>query len=378
MASRNLSSRARRRIALCVLCLPALGPSLGVAQQPAQQSGQSSQQPPSQQLASVLPDAPSALLEQQAAFADPQATASITGTVLDIRQALVPGARVALVAPGRPDRTTTAGADASFRFTALEPGRYRLTITAGGLEPFVSPEIPLHAAEQYQLPQVALAIAATSASVQVTASQVEIAQAQVHLEEKQRLLGVFPNFYSSYIWGAAPLNTRQKFDLAEHSIFDPVVFAATAAVAGIEQNRDTFPGYGLGAQGYAKRYFADYADEVSNRMFSSAIFPTLFHQDPRYFYKGTGSKTSRALYAISRTFVTRGDNGQQEVNYSRLLGGFASGTLSNAYHVGQDRGVGLTIRNASIGIGGNAADNLLREFVFKRFTKVPNYDNVNP
>ena len=106
----------------------------------------------------------------------------------------------------------------------------------------------------------------------------------------------------------------------------------------------------------------------------TTILPTLFHQDPRYFYKGTGSNTSRALYAISRTFVTRGDTGQQEINYSRLLGGFASGALSNAYHDSQDRGVGLTLRNASIGIGGNIGNNLLREFLFKRFTKTPNYD----
>jgi hypothetical protein len=364
MPPRNLPARARRWIALCVLCLPALGR----AQQPS---------PPP---ASVLPDAPSALLAQQAAFAQPQpqSSASIAGTVLDLHQALVPGAHIALASEKNPDRTATADAEATFRLTGLEPGRYRLTITAVGLEPFVSPEIPLRAAEQYQLPEVALAVAATSASVQVTASQVEIAQAQIHLEEKQRLLGVFPNFYSSYLWNAAPLNPRQKFHLAAHTIFNPTAFAVTGLAAGLEQKNNTFPTYGGGFSGYVKRYGANYADEASNRMLSSAIFPTLFHQDPRYFYKGTGGKTSRALYALSRTFVTRGDNGQQEINFSRLLGGFASGALANAYHPSQDRGLGLTVSKASVAIGANAAEDLLREFLFKSFTKLPEYNNEKP
>jgi len=368
MAFRNIPSRARQQIALCLLFLPALGPARSLAQQPSQ--------PTAQLLASMLPDAPSTLRAQQQppAAIDPQATASIAGTVLDLHQALVPGAHITLASQNHPDRTTTAGTDGTFRFSALEPGHYHLLIIAAGLAPFTTPEIDLHAGEQYQLPALALPIAPTSASVQVTATPVEIADAQVHLEEQQRFLVVFPNFYSSYIWGAVPLNTRQKFSLATHAIFDPSIFVVTGAVAGLEQAHDTYPGYGQGAQGYAKRYAADYADAVSNRMFASAILPTLFHQDPRYFYKGTGSKTSRALYAISRTFVTRGDNGQKEINYSRLLGGFVSGALSNAYHDSQDRGVDLTFRNASIGIGGNIGNNLLREFLFKRFTKVPNYD----
>ena len=93
---------------------------------------------------------------------------------------------------------------------------------------------------------------------------------------------------------------RQKFDLAFHSITDPVEFVGTGIIAGAEQATDTFPGYGQGAEGYAKRYGAAYADDVLGRVIGSAILPSLIHQDPRYFYKGSGSVRSRAFYAMSR------------------------------------------------------------------------------
>ena len=332
----------------------------------------------------TLPDAPG----RQTASQSPSpsqatgASASIGGTVLDINGGPVPGATITLIEEARPataDRTTTADKEGQFTFPDLAPGRFHLTITAPGLRTFVSPQVLLRSGERHELPRIALPLATANVDVQVTVTQVEIAQEQVHLEEKQRVLGIFPNFYSSYIWDAAPLTSGQKFGLATHSITDPVVFLATGIAAGIEQARNTFPVYGQGAQGYAKRYGADYADEVSNRMFSSAIYPSLFHQDPRYFYKGTGNKRARAVYAITRALVTRGDNGTIEPNYSRILGGFTAGALSNAYHQGDDRGVGLTLRNGFIAIGGHAADNLLREFLYKRFTpQVPAYANGKP
>ncbi|NYF78706.1 carboxypeptidase-like regulatory domain-containing protein [Granulicella arctica] len=347
---RSTPRRNLHTLALCIL-LGSL-PAISIAQQQA-----------------ALPEAPS-----------PQASASIAGSVLDIHEGLVPDARITLVEEAHPgERTTVSDPAGNFIFSGLPPGRFRLTITAPGLETFVSAQITLRPGERRELPRIALPLAPANISVQVTVTQVEIAQEQVHIEEKQRVLGVFPNFYSSYIWSAAPLTSGQKFGLAAHSIADPVVFVATGVAAGVEQWRNTFPAYGQGAQGYGKRYGADYADEVSNRMFSSAIYPSLFHQDPRYFYMGSGSKRSRAIYAITRAFVTRGDDGSTQPNYSRILGGFTAGALSNAYHQGDDRGLGLTLRNGFIAIGGHAADNLLREFLFKKFTpEVPGYATGKP
>ena len=109
-------------------------------------------------------------------------------------------------------------------------------------------------------------------------------------------------------------------------------------------------------------------------MLSSAILPSLLHQDPRYFYKGSGTTRQRAVYAVSRVVFTRGDDGHPEFNYSRILGDFGAGAISNAYRPSNDRGVGLTIRNGFIDLAGNAADNLLREFILRRVThNVPDY-----
>jgi hypothetical protein len=327
---------------------------------------------PAQQIAALashensLPNAPSAMLAQQALSLEQSGTGSISGTVLDINEGIVPNARVTLVEEGHfGERTTDSSPEGVFLFSNVGSGTFRITITSRGLETFVSPPINLRAGEHHRLPHIALPLATASISVQVTITQAQIAQEQVTVLEKQRVLGILPNFYTSYIWDAAPLNTRQKFGLGIHSITDPAVFVATAVAAGAEQAANTFPGYGQGVKGYAKRYGADYADEFSSRMFSSAIYPSIFRQDPRYFYKGSGSKWSRFVYAISRAIITRGDNGREQPNYSRILGGFTAGAISNTYHTGQDRGGNLILRNGIIAIGGHAADNLLREFVLK-------------
>ena len=124
---------------------------------------------------------------------------------------------------------------------------------------FVAPEIHLLAGEQRQLPNIRCR--SQPADVEVTASQSQVAAAQLQQELHQRALGVFPNFYSSYIWDAAPLSSKQKFVLALRSTTDPVNFLAIGVVAGVEQAKNIYPGYGQGAQGYAKRYGAAYADD---------------------------------------------------------------------------------------------------------------------
>ncbi|MEO6802980.1 MAG: carboxypeptidase-like regulatory domain-containing protein [Granulicella sp.] len=338
-----------------------------------------------QQLANLshseLPDAPGWVQVKEAHSTEPpRGTGNISGTVLDIDESMVPNARVTLVEEGNfAERTTVSDGEGNFIFSDLAGGRFKIIITSPGLKTFVSSEIILHPGEHHELARIALPLAVANVDVQVTVTQVEIAQEQIELQEKQRLFGVLPNFYSSYIWDAAPLTTKQKFTLAGHSILDPVVFVVTGIAAGIEQANNTFPAYGQGTKGYAKRYFADYGDELSNRMISSAILPVVFHQDPRYFYKGTGSKRSRALYAVSRALITRGDDGRSKPNYSHILGAFAAGAISNTYHEGSDRGTGLLLRNGFIAIGGHAADNLLREFLFKHLTpNVPNYEKGEP
>jgi hypothetical protein len=305
---------------------------------------------------------------------------TISGTVLDVTGDVVPGAQLTLLALDHASSREVLSDDrGGFSFPDLAPGRYKFTVTATGLETYSSSEIILQADEKLIVPEFRLAPAPITTNVQVSVTQTELATEQLQAQEQQRVLGIFPNFYSSYIWDAAPLSSGQKYQLALRSIADPMAFVGTAIFAAAEQWQNTFPGYGQGMKGYAKRYGAAYADEALSRMIGSAILPSLLHQDPRYFFRGSGSKKTRALYAISAAVICRGDNGNMQPNYSYVLGAFASGGISNLYHPAGDRGVGLTIGNGFLNIGAHAVDNLAREFLFRKLTpKVPDYAQGKP
>jgi hypothetical protein len=307
------------------------------------------------------------------------ATASVSGIVLDINEAMVTDAHVTLTGKGNSVvRTTTSGSDGAFLFPDVPLGNYQITIASPGLQTFVSDEFNLHAEEKYQLPHIALPVTA-SFDVQVTVTEDQLAEEQVQLEIKQRTLGVFPNFYTSYIWNAAPLKAKHKFQLAIRSAIDPMTFVTTAAIAGEEQLRDKYPGYGDGAEGFGKRFGAAYGDVVIGRMIGGAILPSLFRQDPRYFYQGTGSVPSRAWHAITSAVVCRGDNGRLQPNYSHVLGNFAAGGISNLYRPDENRGVGLAVNNALLHTAANAASNLVREFILRGITThVPSYAKGKP
>lgn len=330
-----------------------------------------------------LPDAPGmGVLATTGGFQLPaaQGTGSVSGTVLDVSGATVAGARVTLAGQnGAGERVVTSDSKGEFSFGELPPGTFRVTVTSAGLETFVSNEIRLAAGQRYELPSIGLPIATTSTDVQVTVTQEELAHEQLKAAESQRVLGVLPNFYSSYVWKAAPMNPKQKFELAFRATTDPVAFVTAGIVAGVEQSHNTFPGYGSGVEGYAKRYGAAYADVTIGRYIGSAVLPSLFRQDPRYFYRGSGSVKSRAMYAIAAAFICRGDNGRWQPNYSHLLGNFAAAGLSNVYRAPEDRSASLTIRNGFIITGGNVASNLVREFVLRRFTtNVAGYKKGKP
>lgn len=206
--------------------------------------------------------------------------------------------------------------------------------------------------------------------VDVPATTEQIAEQQIKEQVQQRLLGVFPNFRVSYRPDAAPLNSRQKFQLAWKSISDPARFGSIAFVAGVQHARDDFSGYGRGFEGYGRRYAAVYATLFTATMISNAALPSLLRQDPRYFYRGTGSRRSRAMYAISRAVIRKADNGRWQPDYSRILGSLASGALSNFYYPAENRrSARLTLENAALAIGGAAGGNLLQEFLFKRLTR---------
>jgi carboxypeptidase family protein len=305
---------------------------------------------------------------------------SISGSVVDPMGTGVAGAQVTLTREDQsPSQEFVTQDDGLFSFVDVPPGPFHLAISSTGFAPQTASG-NLIPGESCVVPRIALAVATNITEVRVELTPIEIAQEQLNEQEKQRVFGVIPNFYVTYAPNAAPLSPKQKFQLAWKSTIDPVSFGVTAVAAGVQQATDTFSGYGQGAQGYAKRYGASYADFVTGTYIGGAILPSLLKQDPRYFYKGTGSVRSRVLYAIANSVICKGDNGHWQPNYSGIAGGLASGAISNLYYPESDRNdAAVMFENTLIGIGETAAINLLQEFVVRKFTpNVPNYEPANP
>jgi hypothetical protein len=300
---------------------------------------------------------------------------TISGVITDRDGAAVPKARASLTreataaAANPPELTAVSGNDGHFTFANVPSGLFTLTISARGFI-LLQTSGELHPGEDYQVPRITLPTVSTNIDVQVTASQEEIAQSQIQDEEKQRVLGIIPNFYVSYVPNAAPLTTRQKYQLAWKNIIDPTAFLGAGVAAGIQQANNSFAGYGQGTQGYAKRFAASYGNVLTGTYIGGAILPSLLKQDPRYFYKGVGTVRSRIRYALVYAFLCKGDNGRPQFNYSGILGSLASAGISNAYYPAANRdGAGLTFENLGFGIAGSAASNILQEFLIPHLTR---------
>jgi hypothetical protein len=325
-------------------------------------------QQPAELAESELPDAPGLQNSSQPA-AVPQATATVTGIVLDPNGAQIKNAFVTLVVNGTTTRSTITDAAGVFEFTSVEAGTIKISITSIGFTSWEHKDVLL-TGQHLELPSAELQIASAATTVDVIATSHDIAQEQIELQEKQRILGFIPNFYVSYIWNATPLSSGQKFRLAVRTSIDPVSIGISGVIAGVELWQNDFSGYGQGASGYFKRFGASYADGFIGNMIGGAILPTIFRQDPRYFYKGTGTITSRALYAISTVVICKGDNGHWQPNYSNVLGNIASAGISNIYYPAANRdGAGLTVENALIGTAGGAIGALFQEFLIKKISR---------
>jgi hypothetical protein len=298
-----------------------------------------------------------------------QRSGSISGKVIDQSGASITGALVKLTREGRPSSTEAlSDDDGQFSLPDVAPGPFHLTITSPGL---ASQEFSgnLNPGEAYVTPIIMLAIATQVTEVHVGLTPDQLAEVQVKEQEKQRVLGFIPNFYVSYIPNAAPLPPKRKFELAWKSARDPFTFVAVGFVAGMNQAGDRWGGYGQGAQGYAKRFGATYADVFAGTFIGGAILPSLLKQDPRYFYKGSGTKRSRILYALVNSVICKGDNGHWQPNYSNIGGNLAAGGISNLYYPAKDRnGIGLVFSNAAIRLGETAVANIFQEFIAPKLT----------
>jgi Carboxypeptidase regulatory-like domain len=297
-------------------------------------------------------------------------TATIMGTVTDVNGDAIPNATVVLKEVESSDpRTIVTTGTGMFEFHNVTPGiRYQLSISAKDFADWVSPPIILNPDQFKIVTGIQLRIATERTTVDVHYDPAEVATEQFKAEEKQRVFGVIPNFYVSYESDPAPLTTGMKFKLALKVSTDPVTVAGVFLVASAKQAGNT-PNYGQGWGAYGKRFGAVAADGFSDIMIGGAILPSLLHQDPRYFYQGTGTTGSRIRHAMFSPFVARGDNGKWQPNYSSLGGVLASSSLANLYYPRSNRGAGLVFGNFAIGIAERIGASVAQEFLLGKFTR---------
>jgi hypothetical protein len=262
----------------------------------------------------------------------------------------------------------TSRADGSFTVSRVLDGPFEITVSAPG---FAAQTIAgaIASGGVTELPPIRLRLVVDAVSVDVTPSIVEIAQQQIEEQEQQRVLGFVPNFFVSFNPNAAPLNVGQKSELWWKAHIDPVQFGFVAIVAGVEQWRNDFAAFGDGPKGYAKRYAALYATVWTRSVITQVVMPTVFRQDPRYFYKGTGTTGARLAYALSRSVVRKGDNGRWQPNYSGIVGSLTGAAISNFYYPRESRrGAQLMLENSALGIIAGAVGHLTQEFVWGPLT----------
>jgi hypothetical protein len=171
----------------------------------------------------------------------------------------------------------------------------------------------------------------------------DLAEEQLKAQEKQRVMGVMATFNTTTNKDALPLSPGQKFKLFFKSSTDPWPFLLAGAVAGIGQADDSYPTWGQGAQGYAKRYGAAFSDAFIGNFFGNAVLPAILREDPRYFQKRTGSKGKRFFWAAASTFWCKRDNGKWGPNYANVGGNLIGAAIARAYYPPAERTFGDTI-----------------------------------
>jgi hypothetical protein len=306
----------------------------------------------------TVPNAPSTQL---------LSSSTLSGVVQDVGATPVSGADVTIEGPGGLKRTVVTDEDGAYQFSGLPAGEFTIFVKTEGLEDGEA-KVQIALQEHKVLPEFELKV--QTAMFQVDAiSQEQMAEQQIKQEEQQRLLGIMPNFYVVYDQNFAPLTTKQKYKLAAMATIDPVTIGIAGLSAGVQQAQNTYAGYGQGFSGYAKRFGANYANVAVGNFLGGAVFPSWLHQDPRYFYKGTGTVWSRTWYAFVSCVRSKGDNGEWQPAYASVLGDVASGAASYAYYPASDRsGAKLLLENSALSIVEDGLSNVVQEFLLKRFT----------
>jgi hypothetical protein len=292
--------------------------------------------------------------------------ATVVGTVVDVNGGVVPGATV-ILSRSNPEQHLVTGSDGNgfFQFANVPPAqKWHVIIRMKAFSAWTSGTIGLAPGQYCLLTGVQLHLAMVQYSVAALTPE-QVATEEVHAEEKQRVLGVIPNFYVVYDRKPMPMTAKLKFQLAWKALTDPITIAGFVLNASIYQAVH-YPDYQEGMTGYGQRLGSTFAGGYANVLVGDALLPSVLHQDPRYFYKGTGTTRSRLLHALSGPVLTYGDDGRRQINFSGIGGDLASGAVAYAYYPSQERDGSLIYKSALIGAGGRIANGLLQEFVLKR------------
>jgi len=293
---------------------------------------------------------------------------NIVGTIMDQSGSVAAGAVVRLTSADKSfSREVVSGDNGQYSFSNVPPGRFDLSVNSTGFgDKAFSAE--LAPGQTYLVAPIVLSVATVVTGVRVTVDPVEVATEEVKEQEHQRVLGFIPNFYVTYHPDAPPLTTKLKYKLAWRSSTDPVNIFGTAFFAGLQQAGNEYPEFGQGAQGYGKRYGTAYADVIASTFLSGAFFPSLLKQDPRYFYKGSGSMRSRIWRAVSNSVICKGDNGQWQANYSNIAGSFAGAAISSTYYPTTNQ-ASVVLSNGFIRMGESSLAGVMQEFVVRKFVR---------
>src|SRR5262249_15942996 len=227
----------------------------------------------------------SAIVTAAQLAADEQlASGTITGIVTDETGAPIPAATVTWSQDGSGSMRAATDANGQFSFSSEPTGPYHLAVSSPGFaDEMVSGIVPPTGTEQLQTIRLRVAFSAISVDVRPT---VVIAEEQIKEQEQQRVLGVLPNYYIVYRSDAVPLSAKQKFELFRTSILEPADFVFTGIVAGVQQLRNDYSGFGREEVSYVKRYAAFYASIFTRSAIEQALLPSMLKQDPRYFFRG--------------------------------------------------------------------------------------------
>jgi len=180
--------------------------------------------------------------------------------------------------------------------------------------------------------------------------------------QDKRIAGILPNYRTADNTAPfAPLTVGQKWKIATKDTFDYPSYVLAGAFAGISQLDNSNPEFGQGLKGYAKRYAAGIADQDLGNFMTEAIYPTLLHEDPRYFRKVTGSVKGRLWWAVERIIVTKTDSGRSQFNFSEWLGNGTVAAIGNLYYP-NERGFASTMQRTGTQVGTDAISDVLKEF----------------